>query len=75
MYTGTVDLTSGQVFTSTVTATNVNTAGGQVSGTVVFAQYPDVGGAGVIERTTPNISATLSGTFDSQGAASGEVDP
>ena len=71
-YTGTVESTLGELFTSAATATDVNSAGGQVSGTVVFAQYPDVE-FGVIVSTTANVSATLSGSIQPQGQADGTL--
>jgi hypothetical protein len=70
-YQGPVDLTNNQPFASDMTA-NLNEGGGRISGTVVFAKYPDVDpNSGLIVGTTPNVSATLSGTYQSGGSASG----
>ncbi len=70
-YTGTVADTSGQIFTSSVTASNISTADGEISGTVTFAQYPFVQDD-VVASTVPDIPATLSGFFTSEGSAGGE---
>jgi hypothetical protein len=60
-YQGTVMLTNGDFFTTGVTGQNISVAGGQVSGTVIFSQYPQADGNTVV-GTTPNISASVSGS-------------
>jgi hypothetical protein len=69
-YHGVVADTNGNPFTSPVTGQNFVVAGGQISGTVIFTNYPIVQN-NVVVGTTPNIAASVNGNVNSQGTASG----